>query len=352
MTMELKYVGGNIREIKEETRNGEPIGIVAGYIATWDIDRGSYGVRDQFVRGAFVDSLREHQVKRRQIRLKDQHGRTVGGFPIDSVHEDEVGLYAIGEVNLNVQLGREVMALARQGVLSDFSVGFSVVEFTEDQGLRKITKAILWEASVVDEPMNPKAVITEVKTVVAYQDLPIGPRDREWSKSEALARVKEFTDSDEGPSATYRNAFVWFDRENADEFGAYKLPIADVINGKLTAIPRAIFAAAAALSGARGGVDLPENDKATAIQHIERYYAKMDMPSPFEDDEKQYFVADDVKEWTQRDVERALRNSGMFSKSAAVIIAGKMKGVDKPAPVDDNNAKILDELKSMKKLLE
>jgi len=311
---------GHVVEVKQEDRNGVPIGIIAGYIATWDVDRGA----DRFVKGAFADSLEEHRQKSRPIRLKDHHGRTIGGFPIANVREDDRGLYGVGEVNLDVQQGREAYALAKQGVLSDFSIGYSVVQDSMEGNIRVIGKAIVWEGSVVDEPMNTEANIMEVKTVVPFKDLPLGDRERPWDGTAAEGRVREFTNSDNEPSATYRNAFLWFDGENATNFTAYKLQIADIVDGRMVAMPRGIFAAAAALRGARGGVDIPEADRAGVIRNVERYYAKMDIPSPFEEASKQYFVADDVKEWTRRDLEKALQRSGAFSKNAAATIASRM----------------------------
>jgi hypothetical protein len=50
-------------------------------------------------------------------------------------------------------------------------------------------------------------------SVTAFQDLPLADRDRD--------------------------AHVWYDSANKDNFTAYKLLIADVIDGKLTAVPRA-----------------------------------------------------------------------------------------------------------------
>jgi len=351
---ETKFIGGNVVEVKEETRNGVQVGIVKGYIATWDIDRGDWtGVKDQFIKGAFLKSLAEHREKRRQIRLKDHHGRTIGGFPIDLVTEDDRGLLAVGEINLEVQQGREAHSLAKQGVLTDFSIGFSVVDSSMDNDIRSIHEAIVWEGSIVDEPMNPAAKITEVKAVVPFQDLPLADRDRPWDSDAAIARVRDFTDSDEEPSATYRRAFLWYDREDADNFGAYKLPIADVINGRLTAIPRGIFAAAAAMSGARGGVDIPENERDGVIAHINRYYEKMGLPSPFEESDKQHFVADDVKEWTPRQLEKALRGSGCFSKAAAKSLASRLKELDEPTIEPDTKGltNILDDIKSLSESL-
>ena len=303
--MDIKF-GGRIKEIKEIERNGEPIGILAGYIATWDIDRGHFGVRDQFVRGAFIESLRQHQVSDRPVRLKDQHNEVVGGFPISSVHEDEVGLFGIGEVNLTMERGREIMSLARQGVLSDFSVGFSVIEFTEDEGLRKITKAILWEGSVVDEPMNPKAKITEIK---GFHNLPIvSDRDYKWNPEEALARINNHVDGNKA----FINGTL----------------IADIVDGELRVVPKALFKAA---------------ESGKNIRDIEKYYAKMNLESPFDEDKREYFTESDIKCMTTRKVEKALIKTGCFSASAAKIIAG----IDKTLPIEDNTQIVLNELKEL-----
>lgn len=312
--IETKYCGGYSIEVKEEAVNGVPVGIVKGYIATWGLDRGN----DRFTRGAFKDSLIELRAKNRQIRFKDHHFRTIGGFPIDRVFEDDKGLFGVGHINLDVQQGREIFALAKQDVISDFSVGFSVDEFEMDGPIRNIHKATIWEGSLVDEPMNTEANVTEVKAVVPFQDHKLAARKQAWSAESAISRIREFTKSDENPSAEYKKAFVWFDATESSQFGAYKLPIADVIDGKMVAVPKAVFSAAAALLGARGGVDLPEIDRPKAIRHIERYYAKMDVDSPFND--KQYFVSNDVKKWTARDLEKFLKSSGSMSKSASKII--------------------------------
>ena len=161
---EVKFLGGRITEVKQEERNGVRVGIIEGYIATWDVDEGDFfGVKDQFKKGAFMESILEHMQRKRQVRLKDHHGRTVGGFPIEFVKEDERGLFGVGEINLEVQQGMEVYMLAKQGVLVDFSIGFSAQEAERDDDIRTITKAIIWEGSVVDEPMNRAAQITQVK---------------------------------------------------------------------------------------------------------------------------------------------------------------------------------------------
>ena len=107
LPMETKYLSGRVIEVKQATRNGVEVGIIEGYIATWDADTGGiFGMPDRFVQGAFANSLQEHRERNnRQIRLRDHHGRTVGGFPIDSAFEDDIGLRASGEINLETRHG-------------------------------------------------------------------------------------------------------------------------------------------------------------------------------------------------------------------------------------------------------
>jgi len=148
-------------------KNGVQVGVIEGYIATWDEDTGGkYGIPDQFVRGAFAKSLAEHRARgNRPIRLKDMHGQTIGGFPIETAREDERGLRAVGEINLGTERGREVYSLVKQGVLTDLSIGFISVKERLDPGRKRmIDEAIIMEPSVVDEPANRAARILSVKS--------------------------------------------------------------------------------------------------------------------------------------------------------------------------------------------
>ncbi len=124
------------------------------------------------------------------------------------------------------------------------------------------------------ESASAHVTVTE-KRATSFGDLPLGPRGRKWDRTAADKRVRKWADADDKPNAKYRRAFFWFDAEAAGEFGAYKLQFADVLEGSLVAIPRGIFAAAGAIQGSRGGVDIPEDDVSKVKAHIGRYYAKM-----------------------------------------------------------------------------
>jgi len=93
-------------------------------------------------------------------------------------------------------------------------------------------------------------------TVTRFQDLPMADRDRD--------------------------AHVWYDADNADNFTAYKLLIADVIDDRLHAVPRGVMAAGNVMQGARGGVDIPEADVARVQGHLAKYYEKMGGTAPWE----------------------------------------------------------------------
>jgi hypothetical protein len=121
--------------------------------------------------------------------------------------------------------------------------------------------------------------------VTAFQDLPLADRDREWDGAAAEKRVRAWADAQDEPNEKYRDAHVWYDADAKENFTAYKLLIADVVDGRLKAVPRGVFAAAAVMQGSRGGVDLPDKDRDRVKSHLAKYYAKLDDTPPWEDED-------------------------------------------------------------------
>jgi hypothetical protein len=118
--------------------------------------------------------------------------------------------------------------------------------------------------------------------VTAFGDLPLADRDREWDGAAAERRVRKWAGAEDEPNAKYRDAHVWYDAENKDNFTAYKLLISDVISGRLVAVPRGIMAAGNVMQGSRGGVDLPHDDIGRVKSHLAKYYKKMGDDAPWE----------------------------------------------------------------------
>jgi hypothetical protein len=120
-------------------------------------------------------------------------------------------------------------------------------------------------------------------SVSSFKDFPLAGRDRRWDGGAAEKRVRKWAGATDAPNQKYRDAHVWYDKDNKENFTAYKLLIADVIDGRLQAVPRAVMAAAAIMQGSRGGIDLPKADIGRVKGHLAKYYAKMDDTPPWQD---------------------------------------------------------------------
>jgi len=118
--------------------------------------------------------------------------------------------------------------------------------------------------------------------VTALQDLPLADQDRSWDGTAAEKRVRSWAGAEDEPNPRYRDAHVWYDTDKKSNFTAYKLLIADVVDGRLVAVPRAVHAAAAVMQGSRGGIDLPDKDIDRVKSHLAKYYAKLDETPPWD----------------------------------------------------------------------
>lgn len=348
-----KRMAGFVNDVSDSDimYKGVKSGRVEGYIATWDKDRGN----DVFFPGAFIDSIAEMKRRNRDMRLKDMHGRTIGVFDHNTLMEDQKGLFGVGYINLEVQQGAEAYSLAKQGAYDSFSVGFSVPDGGSKGEFpfgREIYKANLWEGSIVDEPMNPEAEITGIKSVTAFADLPIADNSISWDSSEAIKRVRGWAGAEDEPNERYKRAFLWFDSDNPDNFGGYKFPIADVIDGRLMAVPRGIFAAAAAIQGARTETTIPDEDKSKIRAHLDRYYAKLDKEPPWGKKMLGDLLGneEEIKGMTVRQIEQTLVDAGCSEKQAKTLISN-LKKVDPEQEQDQEEKKQLGNLEAeLKKL--
>lgn len=118
--------------------------------------------------------------------------------------------------------------------------------------------------------------------VTAFQDLGLADRERRWDGAAAEKRVREWAKAQDEPNEKYRDAHVWYDADKKDNFTAYKLLIADVVEGQLVVVPRAVMAAGGIMQGAHGGIDIPTGDVDRVRSHLAKYYTKMDDKAPWE----------------------------------------------------------------------
>jgi HK97 family phage prohead protease len=182
--MSYEYSHGRILEANEGTRDGVKVGKVTGLITTFVPDRpmDSRNLPRRFEKNAFEETLRNHRERgNRPIRMLFEHVDLIGGFPIDSVMVNSEGLFGTGEINLETQLGQETFALAKQGVLTDFSMAYTVTQEHEDGGDRIADSVDIFEASITAEPANQGAKIASLESLT--------PRDLE----RALIATGRFT---------------------------------------------------------------------------------------------------------------------------------------------------------------
>jgi hypothetical protein len=119
--------------------------------------------------------------------------------------------------------------------------------------------------------------------VTTFHDLPLADRDRAWDGDAAEKRVRRWAGAEDEPNDKYRDAHLWYDAAEKDNFTAYKLLVADVVDDTLKVVPRGVMAAANVLQGGRGGVDLPDEDVDRVRSHVAKYYRKMEDTPPWED---------------------------------------------------------------------
>ena len=316
--MEYKKVSFNITECKQTDENGNKIGTIKGFASTFgNIDR----TNDIIDKGAFDKTIHVFKESGRPIRMLFNHKNQdfpIGGFPPNLITITEKGLEVVGKVDTNTSRGHDAFSLAKNGFLSDFSIGFSIpAGKTEIKDGNRIIKEIdLWEISLVSEPANTEAQVTQVKAVVPFQDLPIAknsdgtPSTMKWDGSEALKRILKFTADDGGQNFDeFKKAFFWFNSEHPNLIGSYKLPFADIVNNKMIAIPRGIFAVAGALRGARGGLNIPDSDMKRVESNVSKYYDKMNLSDPFS---KTFSCVDEIEDL--RHIEEFLSNPYPLSR--------------------------------------
>lgn len=142
-----------------------------------------------------------------------------------------------------------------------------------------ISESIPEDHKEIDEDLDElDAEVSE--GVVPFQDLPLTDKGRSWDESSARKRIADWargSDKDKVDWKKYKKAFLYFDDSKKDAFTGYKYPIADVVDGSLKAVPKAIYSAAAYLN--RG--DISSEDKKSMQKHLAKYYSKLGEEPPW-----------------------------------------------------------------------
>jgi HK97 family phage prohead protease len=257
-------------------------GVFAARIATLKVvDKDN----DRTVPGAFADSP-VVRVSRFNHSSAVRDDLPVG---VATIREDGDAVIAEGKLNLETPGGKSLFDTLRfeqeHGMVSEWSYGFTVLdseqETSGDKTVRVLKKLHPFEVSPVMRGAGEGTQTLAVKSATDFVDLELYDRDYRWDSSQALKRVRKWASSDNSGSREsidwekYKRAFLWYDPQDDSSFQGFKLPYADITDGKLYAVPRAIFAVAAVLQGARGGVEISPQDQDHVKDVVDKWYEKM-----------------------------------------------------------------------------
>lgn len=334
-------------EMKDIKENGD-IGIVEGLASTFgNTDR----VGDVIVEGAFSESIQDIKGSKGHIPMLFQHDsrKVIGKFRAKDMKETTQGLFVKGEINLKTNLGKDTFELLKTEDISDFSIGFRIREshFDDVDRVTRLEEIDLREISIVTFPCNEEAIVTGIKSVISFQDLPVLTNDEgepnarhEWDSEKAIKNIKALELSDDD----YKNNFLYCTDDK--EYG----PIVDVIKDEVIVIPRALFTAVGEIVS--GKSIIPDEQVAKVTRNIERYYEKMGFESPF----KKGLGRNELSRMSPKQIKSYMRDNG-FSVAGAEYVSNMVnKGIKSlsnsggtgPSNSDDSNGLkgLLTELKS------
>lgn len=168
-----------------QLKDAKADGSFTGYAAVFNnVDLGG----DVILPGAFTHAKTTPDG---QIRIALNHDlRQLAGKAKFS--QDQHGLRVEAQLSLGVSYVKDAYALMQDGVLNGLSVGFNILpdgatwEDRDDRYTRIISKAELWEFSIVPFGMNPEALVDSVKAA-NIRDFEAQLRGLGYSQREAKA---------------------------------------------------------------------------------------------------------------------------------------------------------------------
>jgi len=132
----------NLKELNQKDR------IVEGYFSSFDVVDSD---NDIIRRGAFAKSIQENGPMSTSKRIKHlfNHWSTVG--VLEKLWEDEFGLGFRSKIG-NHALGNDVLSMYMDGIVTEHSIGFQLVDgkIIQGENTREILEVKLWEGSSLD----------------------------------------------------------------------------------------------------------------------------------------------------------------------------------------------------------
>lgn len=133
---------------------------IHGYASVFDILDSH---NDIVLKGAFKETIQRFD-SGKIIPILWQHMQDKPIGIVDSIEEDEYGLYISARILKGIRYGQEAIELIKSHIICGFSIGYNVINHKIDyeSDTRIINKIDLWEISVVTFPANSETLITAI----------------------------------------------------------------------------------------------------------------------------------------------------------------------------------------------
>jgi hypothetical protein len=189
----------------------------------------------------------------------------------------------VPQFHKKTELSRIVSDLVDEGIIRATSVGFLPKECDGNV----FTKQELLEVSFVNVPANPKALslmyskgyradkvkqvlsAIEIDNSIAYTKYALADIEASWDAS------KEVSGADVND---LKKMCAWYDSQKSDTKGSYKLAHHHLTGFRTNWA--GVKSAMATLMGANGGVEIPENEKKAAYDHLAKHYRDFEKQVP------------------------------------------------------------------------
>lgn len=171
---------------------------------------------------------------------------------------------------------------------------FENVDVIESEGTIQrviVNDVTLDHIAITRAPSNPDSInlmtlsvrnalknsIMEIREAVPSSKMMLADMDTPWEwDTEASNAVL----GDPADWERYKKAHLYAVEGEEEKKSGYKLPVAKMIDGDLKLVYRGVIAAMSALNGARGGVDVPDEQRSEIYKNIQRYYTMFDKEAP------------------------------------------------------------------------
>lgn len=267
--------------------------------------------------GRFLDPRIVPEVTRAVYVIKEKLARPSVDLEPDITYEMASGQDPDGNPRIRITKGRLAgVTFVAKPAFADLQI---TVHDEEVQALLA-SSGIALDFAEYEDPELEEGFAEFAVNAASWKKMTLGERDQPFDADQAIARLIEASG---GNPATYAQAFLWKQSDGDPKNKAsYRLPIADVINGKMTLVPHAVYAAAALLSGAHGGLpNIPDNEKDDLRKVVTEIYDVL----------RETFSDPRIKPMWQRGGRDGAKGTGDEGMNEAALLAATEAGFRPPA---------------------